>query len=260
MRIGFVQFSPALLDPAVTMRRLETLLSHATGADLLVLPELCNSGYAFTSREEAASCAEPAQESPFLEFLAGWCARLDCAIVSGFDELDGERLYNSAALVTPAGLAGLYRKIHLFNREKLFFAPGDLGAPPFEWRGARIGMLVCFDWIFPEIWRSLALAGADIIAHPSNLVLPGLAQQATPVHALINRFFVVTANRTGEERGTRYTGASLIADARGRLLATAPADADAVEIVDIDLELARDKQVTERNHLFEDRRPETYRL
>jgi predicted amidohydrolase len=260
MRIGYLQFSPALLDPAETMRRLEALLPRCAGADLVVLPELCNSGYAFADGDEARSCAEPADNSRFLDFLADWCRRLDCAIVSGFNEAAGDKLYNSAVLLTPEGVRGLYRKLHLFNREKLFFAPGDLGLPLFEWRGARLGMLICFDWIFPEVWRSLALAGAEIVAHPSNLVLPGLAQKATPVHALINRFYVITANRTGDERGTRYTGASLIADARGNLLAASPTDADDVAIVEIDPALARDKQVTERNHLFSDRRPEFYDL
>ncbi|MGC9332990.1 MAG: nitrilase-related carbon-nitrogen hydrolase, partial [Anaerolineae bacterium] len=122
----------------------------------------------------------------------------------------------------------------------------------------RLGMLVCFDWIFPEAWRVLALKGADVICHPSNLVLPGLAQRAVPIHALTNRVYVVTANRVGTEDDLTFTGMSTIASPTGDVLAQAsPAD-EAVSLVEVDLALARDKRITARNDLFADRRPEAY--
>ena len=161
-------------------------------------------------------------------------------------------------LVGPAGYVGRYRKLHLFLNEKDFFELGDEGLPVFDLGACRVGMLVCFDWIYPEVWRVLALKGADVICHPSNLVLPGLAQRAVPIHALTNRVYVVTANRIGSEGELTFTGLSTLADPRGEVLAQAPPAEEAVCVVDIDLALARDKQITPRNHLFADRRPEAY--
>jgi predicted amidohydrolase len=260
MRIGYVQFSPVLSDLETTIARLEVLLPQAVDADLVVLPELCNSGYNFASGEEACETAEAIGKSIFLSFLADYCREADLNIVTGFNERRGERLYNSAVLLGKQGVIGVYRKMHLFLREKDFFRPGDAGLPVFRCGSAKIGMLVCFDWQFPEVWRILALKGADIVCHPSNLVLPGLAQRAVPVHALVNRIFVVTANRIGTEGDLTFTGRSIITDPRGNILCEAPADEPSVGIVEINHLAARDKSVTARNHLFTDRRPEEYGL
>ena len=127
-------------------------------------------------------------------------------MVSGLNERDGDRLYNSAVLVGPEGYVGRYRKLHLFMNEKDYFQPGDAGLPVFDIGACKVGMLVCFDWQFPEAWRVLALKGADVICHPANLVLPGLAQRAVPIHALTNRVYVVTGNRTGTEGGLDLHG------------------------------------------------------
>jgi predicted amidohydrolase len=178
--------------------------------------------------------------------------------VSGFNERDGERPYNSAVLVGPDGYVGCYRKLHLFMNEKDFFEPGDAGLPVFDIGSCKVGMLVCFDWIFPEAWRSLALQGADVICHPSNLVLPGLAQRAVPIHALTNRVFVVTGNRVGAEGDLSFTGLSTIADPRGQVLVQASATEEEVNLVEVDVSLARDKDITSRNNLWADRRPEAY--
>ena len=258
MKIGFIQFAPALGDVAATLRDLDRLVEQAAGADLLVLPELCNSGYNFVSAEQARATSQPVDDSVFLRHLAGLCRRHNFHVVTGFNERDGDRLYNSAVLVSPAGYVGRYRKLHLFLNEKDFFEPGDEGLPVFDIGPCRVGMLVCFDWIYPEVWRVLALKGADVICHPANLVLPGLAQRAVPIHALTNRVYVVTANRIGSEGELTFTGLSTLADPRGEVLAQAPPDEEAVCVVEIDVALARDKQITVRNHLFADRRPEAY--
>ncbi len=200
MKLACIQFTPAFLDRDETIRRLDPWLDEAAGAggaDLVVLPELCNSGYNFGSRDEAFACAERADDGPFLAHLARRCSELDCEIVTGFCERLGDDLYNSAALLSARGLEGLYRKLHLFMNEQDFFVPGDRGLPVFERPYARIGMQICFDWSFPEPWRVLALAGAEIVAHPANFVLPGKAQRAIPVHAMLNRMFVANANRLG---------------------------------------------------------------
>jgi predicted amidohydrolase len=259
MQIGFVQFAPSLGDLSSTIAAIERLSEQFPPHSLLVLPELCNSGYNFVSSAQAWETSESVDESAFVRFLSNLCRQRNLHIVSGLNEREGERLFNSAVLVGPQGLIGKYRKLHLFLNEKDFFIPGDLGLPVFDVPGARIGMLVCFDWTFPEVWRSLALDGADIICHPSNLVLPGRAQKAVPVQAMMNRVFVVTANRIGVERELTFTGSSLICNPSGDILAAAPAVDESVMLVDVDVRQARDKRVTAKNDLFGDRRPDQYR-
>ena len=257
IKIGYVQFAPVLGDLPATMQKIDRLVRTAAGADLLVLPELCNSGYNLGSRKQAWEASEEVGDSVFLRHLESLCAEHDLHVVTGFDERDGDSLYNSAILLGPKGYLGRYRKLHLFMNEKDLFAPGDLGLPVFDIGPYKLGLQVCFDWIFPEAWRVLALKGADLICHPSNLVLP-FAQKTVPIHALVNRIYVVTANRIGTEGDLTFTGLSTIADPRGELLAQAPQAAEEVAVVEIDLARARDKTITARNDVFGDRRPEEY--
>jgi predicted amidohydrolase len=258
MKIGYIQCLPALGDLDETIRRIELLVDEAAVADLVVLPELCNSGYNFESYDQAWQTSEVLETSIFVDFLESKCRECGFYAVSGFNERDGQVLYNSALLVGPGGHVGTYRKLHLFMNEKDFFQPGNVGLPVFNLGMCRVGMAVCFDWIFPEVWRILALKGAEVICHPSNLVLPGLAQRAVPVHALINHVFCITANRVGSERDVTFTGLSVIADPKGKILALGSQTAGETAIVDADVRLARDKRVTARNDIFEDRRPQEY--
>ncbi|RLB29437.1 MAG: carbon-nitrogen hydrolase [Deltaproteobacteria bacterium] len=260
MKIGFMQFSPLLGDALGTMKAIERLLSGCAGVDLLVLPELCNSGYNFTSYEQAWDTSEAIEGGPFIAFLESKCSSHNMHIVSGLNERDGDVLYNSAVLIGPNGYIGTYRKLHLFLNERDFFQPGNAGLPVFDIGSCTLGMLVCFDWIFPEVWRILALKGAEIICHPSNLVLPGFAQRAIPIHALFNRVYVVTANRIGTEEELTFTGVSIIADPRGDILAQASRAKEEVVVREIHIALARDKMMTPRNHVLNDRRPQEYAL
>ncbi|MCK4874073.1 MAG: hypothetical protein KAS72_15225 [Phycisphaerales bacterium] len=262
MRIGFAQFAPVLGDRDATIGTIDRLAPQFAGADLVVLPELCNSGYNFTSNDQAWETSETVEDGPFVRYLCDLCASSTLHIVAGINERDGDRLYNTSVLVGPGGVLGTYRKMHLFVNEPDFFTPGDVGLPVFDLPklGVKIGMLICFDWVFPETWRALTLQGADIICHPSNLVLPGLCQSAVPTHALCNGIFAITANRTGTEGDLTFTGLSIVADPRGRVLCHARGATDEVCLVDVDLADARDKMVTPRNHLLRDRRPEEYRL
>jgi predicted amidohydrolase len=258
MKIGYMQFAPVLGDMQATLAAINRLGAQCDDVDLLVLPELCNSGYNFESTEQAWATSEVIEDSAFLRELASLCYKHNCHAASGFNERDGDRLYNSAVLVGPQGYVGRYRKLHLFMREKDHFEPGDVGLPVFDIGPCRVGLSICFDWSFPEVWRILALEGAEVVCHPSNLVLPGLAQSAIPIHALINRYYVVTANRIGTERDLHYTGMSTIASPRGQVLLQASAEDEAVGIIEVDIALARDKDITPRNHVLGDRRPEEY--
>lgn len=258
LKIGCLQFSPVLGDPSATMQKLTALLPQAAGMDLLVLPELCNSGYNFTSQEQAWDTAESVENSAFLDFLTDMCREHNYHIVTGFNERQGDKLYNSAVLVGPEGYKGKYQKLHLFFNEKDFFQPGEAGLPVFEIEDYKLGIQVCFDWMYPEAWRILALKGAEVICHTSNLVLPGLAQRAVPIHALINRVFTITANRVGTEGNLTFTGLSTIADTRGNVLGQASATGEELLAAEIDPAVARDKQITAKNHLLKDRRPKEY--
>ena len=257
MNLAYVQFTPRLGDPDSNRAALQRLLPSASGADLVVLPELANSGYHFTDAEQAASASEPA-DGQTSQLLAQISRTHGFHIVCGLNERDGRHRFNSAIVVGPDGLLGVYRKNHLFARESLFFEPGDSGFPTFRIADARVGILVCYDYSFPECWTTLFRMNVDIVAHPSNFVLAGRAQSVVPVMAMLHRFFVVTANRTGAERDLHFTGESLIAGPRGELLATAPGTGDHVGRVQVELAEARDKQLTENNHLLSDRRPDIY--
>ena len=266
MRVGFYQFQPRFGRPRENAEALAGALRQAR-ADLLVAPELATSGYLFASREESAGLAETLP-GPSTELLTQACRQTGGRVVLGVAEKAADGFYNSAALVGPGGVEGVYRKTHLFGDEKLHFTAGRTGFPVFTVQvgeaRVRLGLLVCFDHFFPEAARSLALAGAQLICHPSNLVLPEYAQLSSRVRSIENRVFWILANRYGtEDRGGKalaFTGASQITAPDGKVLARAPASGDALEVVDIDPALADNKKVTARNNLWEDRRPELYRL
>jgi predicted amidohydrolase len=257
MKVGYVQFNPVLGDPEFNYAHLKHLLSNTGEADLVVLPELANTGYNLKSRDQALSLSETITGSSFVDLITDIAQKKNQYIVSGILERDRAMLYNTAFLAGPQGYIGKYRKIHLFWNEFDFFEKGNLGLPLFDIGHCRIGILICFDWTFPEVWRILGLKGAGVICHPSNLVLP-FAQQAVPVHAMINRYFVVTANRYGTEGEVTFSGKSFISDPSGQIIHMAPPDADEVAIIEIDLRITAEKQVTPRNHLFHDRRPDQY--
>lgn len=259
MKAGFVQYKPEFCQPEKNLARLDSLLKKAPQNDLLVLPELANSGYNFKCKKDALDSAEEIGNSPFIDFLYQHCKSNNSFIAAGINEKDGDKLFNSAVLVGPGGLVGKYRKIHLFMNEKDFFEPGNIGVPVFETPLGKIGLLVCFDWIFPEVWRILAIKGADVVCHPSNLVLPGFAQKSVPTHALINHYYVITTNRIGTEENLTFTGMSTISSPMGEVLYQAEAESEEIKVVNFDLSKARDKQMTPRNHLLDDRRPELYR-
>ncbi|NJE77216.1 nitrilase [Thermococcus sp. ES12] len=264
MKVAYVQMEPALLEPEVNYSRAEELIREAAdrGAQLIVLPELFDTGYNFESREEVEEVAGQIPDGPTTQFLMELSRELGVFIVAGTAEKDEKgRLYNSAVMTGPigSGYIGKYRKVHLFYREKLFFEPGNLGFHVFNIGIAKVGVMVCFDWFFPESTRTLALKGADIIAHPSNLVMP-YAPRAMPIRALENRVYTVTANRVGEERGLRFIGKSTIASPKAEILAMGSEDKEEVAVVEVNLDLARDKRLNDINDVFSDRRPEFYVL
>jgi len=262
LRVGFYQNNPEFGNVAENLERISARLDEAE-TDLIVLPELCATGYQFVSQDEARKLAEPVPDGTTTKRLMEIAKRKQVVIVAGVAELAASVCYNSAVVVGPKGFIGSYRKTHLFFEETLFFAPGDTGFHVWDIGPAKIGVMICFDWYYPESARALALKGADIICHPSNLVLPN-CPDSMPVRCLENRVFAVTCNRTGSEaRGGKnqltYIGNSEVVDPRGGILHRAPRDQEELCIVEIDPAEARDKALTPYNDLLRDRRESLYK-
>ncbi len=260
-RVGFCQFNPRFGRTESNLDRVLALLAGVE-ADLIVLPELPFTGYWFRDRDEAMSLAERLRGSRIVEALVELARRRQLHLVTGFLERDQDRCFDTSLMLGSRGILQVYRKIHLFMEEKSWFDPGDRPLGVRTVSGVRVGMMICFDWLFPEVARTLALKGADLLCHPSNLVLPGLCQRSMPTRCLENGVFAVTANRFGADRrphGTlRFTGRSQVTGPRGEILCRAPAAAEAVRVIAIDPSRARDKWITRRNHILKDRRPGCY--
>ena len=259
MKAGFLQFSPVFGEKRANLDRVEGMMRN-TRCDLIVLPELFNTGYTFTNREELIALAESGERGETLERMHALARARNCLIAYGFAERENHTFYNTCALVGPDGLIGRYRKVHLFCREKEFFAPGDAGFPVYEHGGVKYGLMVCFDWIYPEACRTLALKGAQVVVHPSNLVLP-YCPDAMVTRAIENRVFIITTNRIGtEERGgqrNRFIGRSQVVTPKAEILVRA-GEEECVRVVEFDPALALNKDVTPYNNVFADRRPELY--
>ena len=263
MRVGFIQNNPVFGEVEYNLSKVESLLTQYT-ADLMILPELFSTGYHFLNQKEVLKLSEPIPEGPTTQTLIRICDKNQISIIAGIAERNENRSYNSAVVIGPNGYLGKYRKIHLFGTEKNCFDQGNLPLTVFDIGAARVGVMICFDWRFPETARTLALGGADIIAHPSNLVLPH-CPQAIITRCLENRIFIVTADRIGtEERIPEYPihfiGQSQIVDPDGNILYRASEKEEESRVVDLDINYARNKFINSSNNLFADRRTELYRL
>jgi predicted amidohydrolase len=229
------------------------------------LPECAIPGYVFDSADEAMPFAEEIP-GPSSEALERECRRLGLHVVCGLLERSDNAVRNAAVLVGPDGLVGTYRKTHLpFLGVDRFVAPGD-ELTVFDTSIGRIGIEICYDLRFPEVTRSLALAGAEIVALPTNWPLAASpnAELLTTARAFENRIFLLVANRVGTERSAEFCGRSQIVDPAGRRLAETDATSEALLVADVDVEWARDKSIVPapgeyEMHLFDHRRPELYR-
>ena len=265
MLVAVAQIEPQLAEKE---RNLDACLARmdeaaTAGAQLLVLPECAIPGYMFDSADEALPYAEEIP-GPTTETLERECRRLGLHVVCGLLERDGDALRNTAVLVGPDGLIGTYRKTHLpFLGVDRFVTPGD-ALPVFETPLGRIGIEICYDLRFPEVTRTLALKGADIIAHPTNFPMAAKIQTEliTVARAAENRIYLLTANRVGKERWGEFCGWSQIVDPFGKRLAEANEREETLLVGEVDVEKARDKDYVIPGeyelYLFGHRRPELY--
>jgi predicted amidohydrolase len=265
MRVGVFQFAPEFGNINANLFRVEDTLA-SVDADLMVLPELFNSGYVFESKEEVAQLSEEIPAGLTTERLIRLASQRKMVIVAGMPEYDPaqKKYYNSSVVVGPEGYIGKYRKTHLFYKENLWFSHGDLGFQVFTLSsGVQIGVMICFDWFFPEAARSLALQGTQILCHPSNLVLP-YCQQAMITRSLENSIISVTANRVGREQRDNedllFTGQSQVVDTKGQIKFRLGDQEERVAVVEVNPVLSLEKTLNQHNHLFNDRRPEFYRV
>jgi predicted amidohydrolase len=271
-KIAVAQLAITVAEPDANRQAAAQAVAEAAvaGARLVVLPELCDSGYVFDPAApvaEARGLAAPADGNPTLRQWQALSAQHGLVIVGGFCELgDDDRLYNSAAVVDASGTRAVYRKAHLWDAEKLVFTPGDAAPAVVDTDAGRVGLMVCYDLEFPEWTRLAALDGAELIAAPVNW--PGYSWPAgerpaevvkAQATAAASGVFVAVADRCRTERGVPWISGSLIASPEGYLLAgPVLADRPALLTADCDLPRARNKRVSERNDLLADRRPELY--
>lgn len=261
MIAGLLQFDPVFGDIEGNVSRVLQIVSDKQVA-LVVLPELFSTGYQFVSKDEVSGLSEEIPAGFTTKRLVELSKDKKLYVVAGIAERDSGSFYNSAVLTGPEGFIGAYRKIHLFSEEKLWFSPGNSGFKVWDTPVGKIGIMICFDWFFPESARTLALKGADVIAHPANLVLP-YCPDAMPTRCLENRVFAVTANRTGsEERGGKerleFIGTSEIVSPAGEILYRAARDSEEFGLAELDISQARNKNLNAFNNLLEDRRKEFY--
>jgi len=266
MKVAAVQMDIKILEIARNLEKILENLEAATrnGAKLVVFPECALSGYCFSSREEALPASETVP-GPSTEKIAAAAKRLDVTAVVGMLETADGNLYNSAAVISPAGIQGSHRKIHMpYLGIDRYNALGDLPFPVFEAGPAKIGVNICYDCSFPEAGRVLKLKGAQILAIPTNWPIGSDTWQHIPkVRAIENHMHVVAANRVGKERGFGFAGHSQIIHFSGQVLGEAGETEETILYAEVEPAAADDNRVVRISGEWEfnriaSRRPEMY--
>ena len=258
LRIGVGQTDLKLGDIDYNIDQTSKILEDATesNVDVLVLPELANSGYCFDTQEEAKSASEVIPRGPYSRLLRDWSKR-GAFVVAGILEREGDILFNSAAAFANGKYKGVYRKTHLYGDENIWFQSGDKEPPVFKFKESQIGIIICFEWMFPEMARILALQRAQIILHPTN---SGSAfwRTAMKVRSVENRVFTASSNRIGRERWFPFSGGSQITNPRGKGLLKMKRDESGVGWIDIEPNDADNKMISDVNHLLDGRNVSVY--
>ncbi|MEX2236152.1 MAG: nitrilase family protein [Dehalococcoidia bacterium] len=268
IKVAAIQTNPVVGDKDGNNARALELIHQAAdqGVELMVLPELGNSGYIFNSRREVFELAEEIPSGPTVDMWARAARERGVYICGGICERDGDVAYNAAALVGPDGYIGRYRKVHLWDEEKLFFEPGNLGINVFDLPFGRVGIMICYDGWHPEVARILKLQGADIILDPTCWVLvPGLVNPDNPVSAYVhmaaahvNNLYIVCADRCGVERGCTFLGRSCIAGPAGFVSGPGAVESEEIISAEINLSASRYHHWTALANPFADRRTDLF--
>ena len=264
LKIALAQLALSTANVAQNLARAEDAIRSAAagGAQVIVLPELTNSGYAFRNRDEARlnCCVIDGPE------ISNWIAlakELRVVLVAGVGIKEGDSLFNCAVIIDKSGLLGVYKKAHLFGNEPDFFIAGDLPPLVVDTEHGRIGTMICYDLEFPEWVRVAMLDGAQLLAIPTNWPDTGLPEVATPMEvvrvqaaASQNKIVIAACDRTENENGITWMSASAIVDFNGYIQESAQGKGAQIVLADVDL--PTDDVIGPRNSIKADRRVDLY--
>jgi predicted amidohydrolase len=271
LRVAAVQINSGA-DPAANLAIADRLTraAAADGASLIVLPEKWT---AMGTREQLLAAAEPLLEGPSIAWARATAGELGVDLVAGsiLERMPGrEKLANTSVHVGPDGeVRAVYRKVHMFDvevgghsyRESELEDPGEEVVLSSTGEGVPLGMSVCYDVRFPELYRVLAVEGAQVIAIPAAFTLPTTRdhwETLVRARAIENQVFVVAANQHGAHPGDQHSGGrSMIVDPWGVVLAQA---ADGVGYIVADLDLVHLREIRERLPALANRRPSAYHV
>jgi predicted amidohydrolase len=256
-RVAVAQTAPIVGAVPTNLAASErTIVQLAGTADVVVFPELFTTGYRREGMHHAA-LAEPIPDGPTIRKLAEAAARAELAVVGTIlEDADGE-VYDTAVVIDREGrVAGRYRKSHLYPAEREFFAAGN-SLEVVEAGGLQIGLAICFEHAFPEIFTELAIAGAELIAIPSAVPVgyEYLLELRTRARAQDNQLYVAAANLVGSDGVTNWCGRSMIVGPRGEMLASA---GDGVDVIVAALEDGAASAERDQEPALANRRPELY--
>ncbi|MFN3478129.1 MAG: nitrilase-related carbon-nitrogen hydrolase [bacterium] len=255
MILAVLQFNPLHGKIFENYKTIENYLEKIQNA-IVVLPEMSTTGYLFENKEELFPIAEEIPQGKFTNLLINTAKKNNLLIIAGVAEKENNNLYNSAIIVSPTGFIGKYRKVNLFYKEKFVFQNGEkfeLFKVNFLGKEIKLGIMICFDWFFPEVCRQLKIKGAEVIAHPANLVLP-YCPSAMPIRALENKVYTITSNRIGIEivgnENLEFIGQSVICSPNGKYLLKL--DKQEVGIFKTETNLEINENITKYNNLRQD--------
>lgn len=277
LTIAAAQMGPAADDKSVNLETILGLVEQAAsaGARIVSMPELCLTKYFghWNTRDFAPLFDEV--PGPMTRPVQALAARRDIVVILPLAEREGATHFNTAVIIDTDGeIAGKYRKMHLpgsfptkdqgvFTYERVYFAPGNSGFPVFELAGAKVGVQICHDRNFPEGYRIMALAGAELVFTPTNMPQVGDVWQSDiwettlRLRAYENGLFHVGIGKAGLEDDLRYVGDSLVASPLGgEVIARAETDENEVVIAEIDIDDVTEART--RMPFPRDRRPEHY--
>jgi predicted amidohydrolase len=279
LTVAAAQVGPTTYDKAATVERLAALVDQAgqRGVQMICFPELCLLPFFPATLVRDNDDFFDDLPGPLIEPLLARTRRYRIAMVLPYGERDGDTHYNSALVFDERGeVVGKYRKVHIpayfpsnlpggtGSFERLYFAPGNLGFPTFQVLGVKIGVQICYDRLFPEGSRALAVKGAEVVFYPNNLAAYGQPYRWTVwerllcVRAYENGFFAVAPNKAGVEGVRDNIGQSLVIGPLegGEVLAKAQTDSD--ELVVATLDLGQVSEARKRLPFWRDRRPDQY--
>ena len=272
VKVAGAQIDIGLADKTGNLDKTLTCCREAAenGARIVIFPELTLTGYNVDDQAEIPPLAETVP-GPATDEIRQICRDLDILVLFGLIEKDGDgsEFYNSAVLIDPDGIAGIYRKIHMpYLGADRFLTPGNRPFRVCETRDGRLGWIICYDGSFPECARVLALQGADMVAlctnWPDDPDSACSRDYVSRARAVENHVYYLAVNRVGEEGGVRFLGRSLFVDCDGTTLAEGSPDREEIIYADIDLERARNRRIVFEAGKYEmdrlqQRRPEYYR-